>query len=133
MEQESVKPTMKSYLALSFALTIPLAWIFWIPMILINRGIWTPPVPVPTLVWSTLGAISPLLALGIIERVSRKQIKLEAIFKNLRLKEFRSLWTLASPFFQRSLLDYSSGKRFGETWQSYACRTGSLLPRFGRI
>ena len=89
----------KSYLALYFVLTIPLAWIFWIPMILINRGVWTPPLPVPTLVWSTLGAVSPLLAISIIERVSHKQVQLGAILKNIRLKEFRSPWTLLSaPF-----------------------------------
>ena len=99
MVQGKVMLMKKRYLALYFVLTIPLAWTFWIPMLLINRGAWTPPVPVPILVWSTLGAISPLLALSIIEWLSRKKVQPEAIFRNIRLKEFRSPWTLLSaPF-----------------------------------
>ncbi|MFP4394504.1 MAG: CPBP family intramembrane glutamic endopeptidase [Anaerolineales bacterium] len=97
MNQAGKQPTAKRYLALYFALTIPLAWLFWIPMTLIQRGIWTPPVPVPMLVWSTLGAASPLIALSIIERVSDGEVKLQAIFERVRLREWRSPWTLASP------------------------------------
>jgi membrane protease YdiL (CAAX protease family) len=82
-----------------FALAIPLAWLFWIPMILINRGVWTPPVPIPTLVWSTLGGLSPLVALGIVERVSGRQVQLRAILGQIRLREWRRPWTLAGPFF----------------------------------
>ncbi len=98
MNQQQGIPAAKTHLALYFALTIPLAWTFWIPMILINRGIWTPPLSVATLVLSTLGAISPLLALGIIQRVTRRRVKLEEIFIRIRLKEMGTFWTLASPF-----------------------------------
>lgn len=88
----------RKYLVWYFALTIPLAWVFWIPMILINRGAWTPPVPVPTIVWSTLGAISPLFALGIIQRVSREQVRLKTILQGIRLREFTRPWTAAGAF-----------------------------------
>jgi membrane protease YdiL (CAAX protease family) len=89
----------KRYLALYFALTIPLAWLFWIPMILINRGVWTPPLPIPTLVWSSLGGLSPLVALAILELVSHKQITLSAIFGNIRLRDWRSRWIVISAVF----------------------------------
>jgi membrane protease YdiL (CAAX protease family) len=98
-EQVAQLPVKKRYLALYFVLAIPLAWAFWIPMILINRGVWTLPVPVPTLVWSTLGALSPLLTIGIIERVSRKEIQLRAILGNIRWQEVRLPWILPSAFF----------------------------------
>jgi membrane protease YdiL (CAAX protease family) len=98
MNQENAVPAPKKYLVLYFVLTIPLSWVFWIPMILINQGVWTLPVPIPMMVWSTLGAVSPLLALGIIERLSRKQVQLKTVFQRIRLKEFRAPWTLASPF-----------------------------------
>ena len=97
MNQEEKRPTPKRYLALYFALTLPLAWLFWIPMALIQRGIWTPPVPIPMLVWSTLGAVSPLIALSIIERVSGGEVKLQAILDQIRLRAGRTPWTLASP------------------------------------
>lgn len=97
MNQEEKQPTAKRYLALYFAFTIPLAWLFWIPMALIQRGIWTPPAPIPMLVWSTLGAASPLIAISLIERISGGEVKLQAIFERVRLSEWRSLWTLASP------------------------------------
>ena len=99
MGETQAHPVKKRYLALYFALTIPLAWLFWIPMILINRGLWTPPLPIPTLVWSTLGAASPLVALAIIERASRKQVQLDTIFENIRLKEWRSRWMVISAVF----------------------------------
>jgi hypothetical protein len=37
MSQQQVIPAAKTHLALYFALTIPLAWAFWIPLILVNR------------------------------------------------------------------------------------------------
>ena len=91
-------PVARAYLVLYFGLAIPLAWLFWIPLTLINRGIWTPPVSVPAIVWSTLGAISPLVTLGVIQRVSHHAVTLKGIFSNVRWKEARSSWTLASPF-----------------------------------
>jgi len=92
-------PVSKRYLVLYFVLAIPLAWLFWIPMALINQGLWTPPVPIPTLVLSTLGALSPLLTLAIIERISHKQVQLGTVLKNIRLKEWRSPWVLFSAVF----------------------------------
>ena len=101
MNQEQTAPASKRYLALYFALTIPLAWLFWVPMGLVNRQIWPLPASWPTpiivFVMSTLGAVSPLVALGIIERVSRGHVTLAAIFRNIRLHEWRRGWTLASP------------------------------------
>lgn len=89
----------KRYLWLYFALALPLAWLFWIPMALINQGVWTPPFPIPMLVLSTLGAVSPLVTLAIIERVSHKQVRLGAILQNIRLKEWRSPWVWFSAAF----------------------------------
>jgi len=99
MDTSNIYYASKKYLFLYFFLTIPLAWFFWIPMILINKGVWTPPIQIPTVVWSTLGAISPLLAIFIIQRASNKNITLKSILKNIRIKEWRSPWILSSPFF----------------------------------
>lgn len=93
----------RRYICLYFALTIPLAWLFWIPWTLAKRGLWTPPLPVPDLVWSSLGAISPLLALGIIGRISRKQVQLDAILKGIRLRDWRSPWVVTSALFAPGL------------------------------
>jgi len=98
MENENKAFASGKHLALYFALTLPIAWVFWIPMILINKGIWSLPVNVPTFVWSTLGSISPLVAIGILQRVSHKKVSLKRIFKNIRLREWRSSRVLASPF-----------------------------------
>jgi hypothetical protein len=101
MNQERTAPASKRYLALYFALTIPLAWLFWVPMGFVNRHVWplpeSLPVPIIVFVMSTLGAVSPLVALGILQRVSGGQITLAAIFQNIRLQEWRRGWTLASP------------------------------------
>lgn len=93
----------KHYLALYFALTLPLAWLFWIPLVLIQRGLWTPPLPIPTLVWSTLGAISPLVALAIIERVSQRRVRLGELFNTIRLREIRAPWVMVSAVFALGL------------------------------
>ena len=99
MAETQMQPVKKRYLLLYFALTIPLAWLFWIPMILINRGVWAPPLSIPKLVWSSLGGLSPLVALAILEGVSHKQITLGAIFGNIRLREWRSRWIALSAVF----------------------------------
>jgi len=99
MENNAAQPVKKRYLGLYFALALPLAWLFWIPMALINQGLWTPPLPIPTLVWSTLGAVSPLVTLAIIERISHKQVQLGAVLNNIRLKEWRSPWVWFSAGF----------------------------------
>lgn len=98
MENENKAFASGKHLVLYFALTLPIAWLFWIPMILINRDILLLPVHVPNLVWSTLGSISPLITLGILQRISHNKISLKRIFKNIRLREWRSSRVLASPF-----------------------------------
>jgi len=102
MNQQRTPPVPKRYLALFFALTIPLAWLFWVPMGLVNRHVWSLPAtwPTPIIVFamSTLGAVSPLVTLGILQRVTRGQVSLDAIFRNIRPQEWRRGWTLASPF-----------------------------------
>jgi len=99
MDPANNKPISKKYLALYFSITIPIAWVFWIPMILINKGIWTPPLKVPIVILSTLGALSPLIAIRIVQTVSNSQITIKGIFKNIRIKEWRSFWVLTSPLY----------------------------------
>lgn len=98
MENENKAFASGKHLAVFFALTLPIAWLFWIPMILINKGMLTLPVHVPNLVWSTLGSISPLVAICVLQRITHGNISLKRIIKNIRLREWRSSRVLASPF-----------------------------------
>ncbi|MBN1621487.1 MAG: CPBP family intramembrane metalloprotease [Endomicrobiales bacterium] len=99
MDPGNICYASKKYLFLYFSLTIPIAWVFWIPMILINKGVWTPPIQIPTVVWSTLGAISPLITIFIIQLASNNKITFKSILNNIRVKEWRSPWILTSPLF----------------------------------
>lgn len=93
------QPVSKRNLILFFVLTIPLAWLFWIPMIFIQKNLWVPPIPIPTLVWSSLGGISPLMSLAIIEGLSKKQVTLQNIFTHIRLREWRKPKMLLGPLY----------------------------------
>lgn len=65
-----------------FGLTIPLALLFWLPMILQARGLlW---LPVPPIVLSTLGALSPLAALALLQRMSGGVVSLERVYGKIR-------------------------------------------------
>jgi membrane protease YdiL (CAAX protease family) len=62
-----------------FGLTIPISLIFWIPMILINWGIIS--IPIPIIIFSSLGALSPLISLYIIEKIYWKAVPQPKLFK----------------------------------------------------
>jgi len=68
----------KHSLALFFALTIPLAWVWWIQMVL---GIW------PTelmIIPSSFGGISPILTLWILQKLSNRAVDLNRIINSVR-------------------------------------------------
>lgn len=90
-------PVAKRYLILFFVLTIPLATLFWGPMILIRRGTLVLPFEVPALLWSTLGALSPLIALGLLQRISRQRVRLGDLFRQIRPRELFHIRVLAGP------------------------------------
>jgi hypothetical protein len=79
-------------------LPIPFLWPFWVRLIVIGRGMWTEPMAAPSLDWSALGGISPEVASAAVERVTAKRARLAAVLCDIRLKEWGSPWTLASPF-----------------------------------
>lgn len=91
-------PVSKRYIAIYFCLTIPLAWIFWIPLILIKQGQWTLAFQLPDFVLSSLGALSPLIAILIIQKISRGKVTLKGIFRKARLREWKAGWVLSSIF-----------------------------------
>ena len=105
-------PIKKRFIALYFGLTIPLAWVFWIPLILIKQGLWSPPFQIPDLILSSLGALSPLGAIIIIEKVSHKEVTLKSVFQKTRLKEWKTRWVLLSIFFFLALHILISGAYF---------------------
>ncbi|MBN2230466.1 MAG: CPBP family intramembrane metalloprotease [Candidatus Thorarchaeota archaeon] len=65
-------------LGIFFLLTIPLGWIFWIQIFL---GLW--PLEL-VLIPSTLGAVSPLISLKIIEKATHKQVSFDGILSSVR-------------------------------------------------
>lgn len=65
-----------------FGLTIPLALLFWLPMILQAKDVlW---LPLPPIVLSTLGALSPLAALAWLQQKSGGVVSLARIYGKIR-------------------------------------------------
>lgn len=82
----------KHSLALFFALTIPLAWVWWIQMVL---GIW------PTellIIPSSMGGISPILTLWILQKLSNRAVDLNRIINSVRTWRTNIPWLLAAVF-----------------------------------
>jgi len=76
-----------------FALTISLAWVVWIPLAL--HALEIIQFPLPIILGQPLGTFSVLVALFLIDRLSRKEISLEAIFQKIQFdKTYRTLWWL---------------------------------------
>ncbi len=65
-------------LGIFFLLTIPIGWVFWIQMFL---GLW--PLEL-ILIPSTLGALSPLISLKILEKFTHKQVSFDRILSSAR-------------------------------------------------
>jgi len=72
----------RRWLLLFFGLTIPLALLFWLPMILQARGILR--LPIPPIVLSTLGALSPVVSLVLLQRLSGGVVDLQRIYGLIR-------------------------------------------------
>jgi membrane protease YdiL (CAAX protease family) len=69
---------MKHQLALFFTLTIPIAWFWWGQMVL---GLWPAEYIIAP---SSLGGISPILVLVILQKLSSKEVDLDGIIKTAR-------------------------------------------------
>ncbi len=76
-----------------FLLTIPLAWVFWIPMALDTLGIF--PLPIPEIILSSLGGLSPLIALSLIGKFTNQPL-LDQILHNIQPRKLTPLVTIGA-------------------------------------
>lgn len=82
----------KHSLALFFALTIPFAWVWWIQMVL---SLWPAELMI---IPSSLGAISPILTLWILQKLSNRAVDLNRIIDSVRTWRINIPWLLAAVF-----------------------------------
>ncbi len=82
----------KNSLVLFFVLTISLAWIWWIPMAL---GLWPAELRI---VPSSLGGISPILTLWILQKWSNHKVDLNRIIASVHNWRTNIPWLLAAVF-----------------------------------
>lgn len=98
-------------------MTIPLAWAFWIPLILMKRGLL--PLNIPDIILSSLGGLSPILTLVIIEKIFYRKAEdpklVKKIIKTASFKKIDAIWlVLAAVIFPLlstlgKLIYYSAG------------------------
>jgi membrane protease YdiL (CAAX protease family) len=83
---------VRHQLVLFLLLTIPITWFWWVQMVL---GLW----PFEYLIIpSTLGGISPILVLVILQRLSSREVDLDGIVKTARPGRIHVPWLVLAAF-----------------------------------
>lgn len=82
---------LKHKLVLFYVITYVISWSAWFVMWRIYQsGQWSPLV----YLFSTLGALGPLLALLILERLTKKELSLRQVFTQIKLRGAKRIWFL---------------------------------------
>jgi len=83
---------VRHQLGLFFALTIPVGWFWWVQMVL---GLWPEEwIIVP----SSLGGLSPILVLVILQKLSSREVDIDGIFKTAKIGRVQFPWLLMAAF-----------------------------------
>ncbi|TFG30904.1 CPBP family intramembrane metalloprotease [Candidatus Thorarchaeota archaeon] len=83
---------VRNQLALFFALTIPIGWFWWAQMVL---GLW----PMEYIIIpSSLGGLSPILVLVILQKLSAQQVDIDGIFKTAKVGKIHLPWLVIAAF-----------------------------------
>lgn len=83
---------VKHQLALFFVLTLSIGWFWWAQMVL---NLWPQEY---IIVPSTLGGLSPILTLMILQKISAKEVDLDGIVKTARVGKSHALWLVIGTF-----------------------------------
>lgn len=86
---------LKRKVSLFYALAFAIGWASWWAMSRVYEG--QPPGPL-VYVFSTLGGLSPLISLAILDRMTRKEVSLRQILSQIRLRGTRPVWFLLAAF-----------------------------------
>lgn len=78
-----------------YALSFAVAWASWFVMSRLYDGLQPSPV---VYFFSTLGGLAPLIALALLERLTRKEISLRGILSQIRLRGTRPAWFVLAAF-----------------------------------
>jgi membrane protease YdiL (CAAX protease family) len=82
----------KNSLVLFFLLAIPLGWFWWIQMVL---GLWPEEL---IIIPSSLGGLSPILSLWILQKISPQAVNLEEIFDTIKTWKNDMPWLILAAF-----------------------------------
>jgi len=83
---------VRHQLGLFFALTIPVGWFWWVQMVL---GLWPEEL---IIIPSSLGGLSPILVLVIIQRLSSREVDIDGIFKTAKVGWIHLPWLVIAAF-----------------------------------
>ncbi len=79
-----------------FLFALFFAWIIWIPMALHTIGIIN--FPLPIFIGQSVGALSILASLFVLEKLTEKKVTLKSIFDKIRIKNTNRTWLIVAIF-----------------------------------